>query len=217
MLTKLIILAISVLGVVLFLWGLVRILRRRVVSGSLQSLFGALLVALAMLSWSIALNLYTYHRLTQELPVATLRFEMRGPQAYQVYVTLPEQQESYRFELRGDEWQVDARVLKWTGLAAMLGLDTGYHLDRISGRYRNVQQARTLPHTVHSLYQERGLDIWQMARDYKSWIPWVDAIYGSATYMPMADRAEYAVTISTTGLLSRPTNDIAREAVQRWQ
>jgi hypothetical protein len=45
----------------------------------------------------------------------------------------------------------------------------------------------------------------------------VDAQYGSATYIPMADNATYYVTMSQTGLLARPANDEARTAIQGWK
>jgi hypothetical protein len=56
-----------------------------------------------------------------------------------------------------------------------------------------------------------------MAKKYKRWVPWVDALYGSATYMPMVDGASYTVSFSLTGLLARPSNDIARKAVSQWR
>lgn len=216
MLTKIIILVISLLGLVLLLAGLIKMFRRKVLGGSVQILFGLLLVAGAILSWSVALNLYSYQRFTGETSVVKLRFEARGPQAYRVYVIQPDQQ-SQSYDLRGDEWQVDARVLKWGGLATLLGFDTAFQLDRITGRYRDLQQERQLPHTVHSLYRPRGVDIWWLVREHQDWIPLVDAIYGSATYMPMVDRAEYAVTITTSGLIARPGNAIAKQAVERWR
>lgn len=216
MLTKIIILVISLLGLVLLLAGLIKMFRRKVLGGSLQVLFGLLMIAGAVVSWSVALNLYSYQRFTGETSVVKLRLEARGPQAYRVYVIQPDQQ-AQSFELRGDEWQIDARVLKWGGLATLLGFDTAFQLDRITGRYRDVQQERQLPHTVHSLYRQQGVDIWRLVREHQSWIPLVDAIYGSATYMPMVDRAEYAVTITTSGLIARPGNAVAKKAVERWR
>ena len=44
----------------------------------------------------------------------------------------------------------------------------------------------------------------------------LDAAYGSAVYLPMSDAARYQVSISRTGLVARPMNDSAREAVSRW-
>lgn len=216
MLTKIIILAISLLGLVLFLSGLARILRRKLLRGTLQGLGGLVLVGAAVLSWSVALNLYGYQRLTAERPVATLRFEALGPQRYKVYIIHPDQL-SQSYELRGDEWQVDARVLKWTGLATLLGMETAYQLDRITGRYRDLNQERQLPHSAYSLHETRGVDVWKLAREHGGWLPLVDAVYGSAAYMPMADRAEYNLRLTTSGLIARPDNDIAEQAVRRWR
>jgi hypothetical protein len=56
-----------------------------------------------------------------------------------------------------------------------------------------------------------------IARRYARWMPWVDALYGSATYMPMVDGASYTVSVSSTGLLARPSNDIASKAVGEWR
>ncbi|MBP1699063.1 MAG: hypothetical protein H6Q41_4251 [Deltaproteobacteria bacterium] len=120
-------------------------------------------------------------------------------------------------DLRGDEWQMDARVLKWRGMAILVGFDTLYRLDRLSGRYRDITQERTGLRTVHNLSEEQGLDLWMIARRYAHWIPWVDAVYGSATYMPMVGGASYTVSVSSTGLLSRPSNDIARKAIGEWR
>jgi hypothetical protein len=120
-------------------------------------------------------------------------------------------------DLRGDEWQIDARVLKWRGIAVLIGFDTLYRLDRLSGRYRNIVQEITGQRTVYSLSEEQGLDLWLIARRYALWIPWVDALYGSATYMPMVDGASYTISVSSTGLLARPSNDIASKAVGEWR
>jgi len=121
------------------------------------------------------------------------------------------------FDLRGDEWQLDARILKLHGIAFLFGFDTVYRLDRLSGRYRDITQERTAERTVYSLGEDRGLDLWAIVQRYGRWLPWIDAAYGSATYMPMVDRGIYNVTMSATGLLTRPTNDIARGEVRKWR
>jgi hypothetical protein len=44
----------------------------------------------------------------------------------------------------------------------------------------------------------------------------VDAVYGSATFLPMADKAAYAISASQTGLIARPLNEAARNAISGW-
>jgi hypothetical protein len=48
-------------------------------------------------------------------------------------------------------------------------------------------------------------------------MPIIDAVYGSATYLPMADGALYEVSLSHTGLLARPLNASAEEAINTWR
>jgi hypothetical protein len=214
-LVKVAIIVFAVLGVILFLLGIQRVWRRRVLTGSLEGLVGLLLLAIAALMVAISINLYTYDRLTHESTVAELRFQGIGPQHFLAYLTF--KNNAKILDLRGDEWQVDARVLKWHGTAVLIGFDTLYRLDRLSGRYWDLSQERTGPRTVHSLSEEPGLDLWMIVRRYARWIPWVDAVYGSATYMPMVDGAHYTVSVSSSGLLARPGNDIAHKAVGEWR
>jgi hypothetical protein len=212
---KVAIIVFAVLGVILFILGIQRVWRRRVLTGSLEGLVGLLLLAIAALMAAISINLYTYDRLTHESTIAEVSFQEIGPQHFLASIMF--KNNAKILDLRGDEWQIDARVLKWRGMAVLIGFDTLYRLDRLSGRYREITQERTGLRTVHSLSEEQGLDLWMIGRRYAHWIPWVDAVYGSATYMPMVDGASYTVSVSSTGLLARPRNDIARKAIGEWR
>jgi hypothetical protein len=212
---KVAIIFFALMGVILFILGIQRAWRRRVLTGSLEGVVGILLLAIAALMAAISINLYTYDRLTHESKIAEVRFQRVGPQHFLASMIF--KNSTKILDLHGDEWQVDARVLKWRGMALLLGFNTLYRLDRLSGRYRDITQERTELHTVHSLSEEKGLDLWMIGRRYAHWIPWVDAVYGSATYMPIVDGASFTVFVSSTGLLARPSNDIARKAIGEWR
>jgi len=212
---SIVITAVAVLGLLLAVLGLRRVWAHRLVLGSLEGLTGLLFLAVAALAAAIGLNLRTYDRLTHEIPVATVSFQALGEQRFSAVLSRATGTPLV-FDVHGDEWQLDARVLKWRGVATVLGLDTVYRLDRFSGRYRDVMQERERTRSVYGLGDGPGLDLWALAQRYPRWLPWVDAVYGSATYMPMVDGATYRVTASPTGLLARPVNDIARDAVRRW-
>src|SRR5260370_69241 len=64
--------------------------------------------------------------------------------------------------------------------------------------------------------QHLRIDPWDLAHRYRSWLPWLDAIYGSATFLPMADGALYEIKVSQSGLIARPLNQAARAAVGGW-
>ena len=162
-------------------------------------------------------NLRSYARLVYEEPVATVEFQERGPQRYLAVVTREPAGAQQTFELGGDEWQVDARVLKFTGLANLLGLRAQYRLERLSGRYLDIQRERTAPHSVYSLHEESALDLWNFAKAHPSWVPFVDGYYGSATYLPMAAGARYEVHMTPSGLIARPDNEAAKAASHAWR
>lgn len=196
--------------------GLVRLRRRQLVRGSLQSLSGCCLGLIAAVAFLVGLNLLTWQRFTAERPVAEIGFSQLGPQAFAVDLRFADGHER-RLQLHGDEWQLDARILKWKSFATLLGFDPLYRVERIEGRYENLAQAQSAQPSIVGLSDPRGIDLWKLARNEAGWLPFVDAVYGSATYLPMADGARYLVTISNTGLLARPANDAAYAAVRRWQ
>lgn len=205
----------GIAGLWLCVSGVGRIVRRKPVSGSTVSVCGALLVGLAAVGLGVAGNLYTYQRFTHEQPVAELRFQRIGEARFVARLREPSGEARY-WELAGDEWQLDARVLRWRGAATLMGLDPLYRLERLSGRYRDVALERSAARSVHALSEEAGVDLWRLAKRYRRWLPWVDATYGSATYLPMADEARYAVRLNASGLVARPVNAQGEEALRDW-
>jgi hypothetical protein len=207
-------LVVAIFGGLLLILACQRLLRARFLAAGGSALMGLLLLVSAGLFFVVSLNLHTYARLTYERPVAVLVFEQRSPQHFRATLTEMPGGEMQIFVLAGDEWQLDARVLKWKGWANLLGLDAQYRLERVSGRYRDLEQERHAERTVYGLSENPGVDLWRLSTEYPAWLPFVDAVYGSATYMPMADGARYEVSITQSGLIARPLNPAA-EAVTR--
>jgi hypothetical protein len=189
--------------------------RGRLASGLFRGLIGAVALLMAGAALLVSTSLRSYQRLSAEQPAGALQFTRIGSRQFNGVFTLPSG-DSTEFELRGDEWQVDARLLKWRGLADLLGFDAGYRLDRISGRYTNIDDERTQPRTVYALNPPARLDLWKLVHRYHAWVPWVDALYGSAAFLPMADGARYSLSVSPSGLIARPVNPAAAAAVGDW-
>ncbi len=217
--------AVGLLGLTLLFKGLGALFRGRFVGGLLGGGVGAALLAAATIASLLALDVQTYARLTYERPVATIRTRQLGPQYFEATVIQPGRGENLPaatnlYPLHGDEWRIEAQVLKWKPWANVLGLDAQYRLDRLSGRYRSIEQEINAERSVHPLsggdagpeWLPWRLDAWEMARRYRRYVDAVDTLYGGAAYMPMADGAQYEVWITQSGLIARPANDVAREA-----
>lgn len=181
-----------------------------------RMLYAGVFFLVVLVLAAVGANLRTYQRLTSEQAIATVTVRAVGERYYAV--ELESSDGGFRaLDLRGDEWQLDARVIKWTGIGVVLGLDTRWRLERLAGRYRDAALEREAPRTVHELGPPpEGLDLWTLAQAHPAWLPFVDATYGSATYLPLADGARYAVTVSSSGLVARPLNEPARRAIAVW-
>lgn len=207
---------IAALGVLMLGASASRLRRRRRFAALRAGTGGCLCLALAGLAGAILLNLHTYQRLSYEQPVAELHFVAVDDQHFQAALTTAD--DTLRLaNLYGDEWQLDARVLKWQPLANLFGFDALFRLERLSGRYRDIDQENSHQLAAVALNAgDPGLNAFSLAHRVPRWAGFVDAEYGSATYLPMADGAAYAVTLSQSGLVARPTNDAARAAMRRW-
>jgi hypothetical protein len=180
-------------------------------------LLGSVALVCALLAFTALLSawdLYSYRALLEETPVATVRFHQRGPQHYEASVTLGE--DSVQYELFGDQWQLDARIIKWGSAMARLGFDPVFRLERLSGRYQTLGDERSKPRSVHEIQTSEIFDLWQWLKRGESLLKFADAEYGSATYLPMSNGARYQITISSFGLLARPENREAEKAVEDW-
>lgn len=180
-----------------------------------SAVFCATTAALATAGVLLSVSYLGYQRLTAEQLVGVIEFSQLAPEEYVARLMIDGEIDRL-LTLRGDEWQLDARVVTWKPPATILGLEPVYQLERLSGRYSTVDRERSEPRTVHALAEERPLDLWSLARKFPKLTPGIDAYYGTATYLPMADGARFRVTLSRDALIARPLNDSARDAVGDW-
>ena len=159
-----------------------------------------------MLLGAITVGIHGYRAFTQEALAATIKTEPLGPHHFRATVTLPDSS-LHMFDLAGDAVYVDAHVLKWRPMGTLLGLETVYELDRIAGRYQTLGDEQTQQRTIYSLAANKPFDAFDLARRYWVLRPFVDAEYGSATFISATapGGGTYEVRVSTTGLLVRPS------------
>ncbi|HZH80366.1 MAG TPA: hypothetical protein VFD68_03610 [Gemmatimonadales bacterium] len=175
---------------------------RRWTGGAIRGLLGLLFFALAGLVATISVGLRGYRALTLEVLAATVTTEPVSPQRFRATIVFPDRRLAM-YELAGDAFYMDARILKWHPLANLVGLHTDFELDRVAGRYNSVSDERTKPHTTYELARPKLVDLFFLARR-RLLGPLVDAEYGSAAFVAAGGPAQYEVRVSTTGLLMRP-------------
>lgn len=199
-----------------FVFSMTRHIRRRRLVRATGSLAGGLVATvLGGASILLAFSYYGYGRLVDEQVVGKIEFSQSAPGEFTARLMIDGEPDRL-LELRGDEWQIDARVVLWKPPVTLLGLDPIYQLDRLSGRYSDIDDEMKEQRTVYALTEELTLDVWRVARQFPRLVPGVDAYYGTATYVPMADGARFEVTLSRDALIARPVNEAARKAVGDW-
>ncbi|QSP93776.1 multidrug transporter [Marinobacter salinisoli] len=205
--------ALAGLGAVLVIAGLTFFLRPRWLLAWLKGMavFGVMTVGAYLLV--IAFNLYSYQSLAGMQTVATVSTQEQGAQRWGVTFEARNAQPVVA-TLRGDQWQVDAKIIRFTGPLRWLGIGPAYRLERLGGRYTSLEQERDLPRSVIGLSDTVWADIWELDRQFD--LPFVEGVYGNATFMPMRDGAAFDVRLSGSGLVAVPVNEEARKAVQYW-
>ena len=113
-----------------------------------------------------------YRALTREDVAATVTTEPLGPHQFRATFVMADGTRA-RDDLRGDALYVNAHVVKWHPWANVLGLHTAYRLDRVAGRYENIDDERTKARTVYRLANDQPIDIFRLARRYTFLAPMV--------------------------------------------
>ena len=159
---------------------------------------------------------WSYQVFTHEDPILSMRFKQVGKQHYRAYIESPEPARG-EYVLYGDQWRVDARFVKMKYWANLLGMESRYAMDRLQGRYMNVEDENTLPHIAHQLTGE-GISYYALL----GLSPFVDTEYGTSTYRAIDDSKRFHVFKTPTGIMvrSEPLHPDARgswlEKVWRW-
>lgn len=183
---------------------------RRPGTGVVTTLVALVLAVSGLAAGTAAWAFASFRALTQETVAATIRIERPDPASptFLAHVLVVGGEER-TYRLAGDQVLVDAQIVKWHPWANALGLTTAYRLDRIAGRYRTVDDERTLPRAVESLSDDLPpmADRLFGAIAARPWLePLVDAQYGSGTFVTADAGRQIEVRVSTSGLLMRTSS-----------
>jgi len=214
-----------VVGGILLFTSLFMLIRRGGFRVLIRFIFPLVILIFSLLLILGGLDMLSYRQLLKESSIATIHFEKNSPQTFTAILITDDQRKHY-FQLKGDQWQIDARIIRWHPNLARMGFKTIYRMERISGRYQSIQQELHAERTVYpinlndnlsSSFSRFGVDMWAQVKQMPWLHRWVDASYGSATYVPLADGAVYDIKMGYSGLSAHPVNTVSRQAVKGWQ
>jgi len=192
----------AIIGIALAFSAFKALAGARVFGFAVRAILSVLLIIGAAGLTAIALGTQGMQALTSEQSAARIKVVPTGVQRYDATVTFADGRVQ-TYDLAGDDIYIDAHIVKWTPLGNMLGLQTSYRLDRISGRYRTIEQESMARRTIYSIGTPVLVDLVALGKRLPL-ADFFDAEYGSATYVPVAGPAELELVVSTSGLLLRP-------------
>ena len=166
-----------------------------------------LLAALGLAGLGGLLRQYAW--LLDDVPVATISLRSLAPQRFQATLRVGDEP-ARTLDLLGDQWQLDARVIRWTLPGQLAGIPPVYRFERLSGRYADPAQDQSGERSVHDLRGE--WDFWEFRQRWLADLPIADAQWGSAAYLPMLDGATYQVYVSPRGgLVAKPADAVTEK------
>lgn len=201
-------------GLAVVVGAVLALLRKRTRSREAALGLGLCLFFPGLIGLTLQQSLVGYVPLDPEQQVATIAFTQEAPKAFLASLQFADGTR-LPLQVRGDEWQIDARILTWKTWTHWLGMHPLYRFERLSGRYADIDDEREKPRSLHALYEQTD-GWWQDWIQHGRRIPGTDAYYGTAAYLPMADGAAYRISVSASGLVVRPDNPAAERAVDRW-
>ncbi len=178
-------------------------------------MLGGLVLAVGGLFGLVAYELYGFRALPEGEPLATVTFHSQGNGTFEAEIV--QDDERHLVLVEGDLWQLQLRALQWKGPASLIGLEPGYQLAQLSGRYMAVEQQALarLPNARLSPVPAE-LDLWQRLSLDGHDLLIVEPRLHRSERMPMADGARFTLSMAPTGLLIEPVNMQASDALARW-
>ena len=198
----------AVVGLAFLIAAFAAMRRVRLIRMSTRLVLAIALFAIAGFFAALTVGTQGYRALTREEVAAIVETQPLGPQRFRVRVRFPDGRVAAH-TLAGDELYVDAHILKWKPLANFLGLHTAFELDRVGGRYQQLNDEQNSPRTIYGLGNKKPVDMFNLRQRFTMLAPLLDAEYGSATFVAVEQPATLEVRVSTTGLLIRKVGSAA--------
>ena len=168
----------------------------------------------ALLMWSVIAGLDSYERVMPGQPIASLFVERTGSQSFRATLTRLPAGRVQVFELTGDQWRLEARTLDWQGLAAQIGLDRMYRLERLSTRANRPLSGPETAGSSFTLGTDAPNDLWARGRTSPAWMRYIHGGHADGPWRPLANGALFAIWLDGQALRVDSANEAAVTAMK---
>ncbi len=190
-------------GVLLIALSYQRHLHQRTMSALAHGIGGAGLFLSAVLLLALTLNFNTYDELTAEQPLAELSVEQTGPHTFGVSLMRIPAGDLQVFTLKGNHWQLEARVLNWHGWTRWLGLNANVRLEQLLS---SDQETAGKPQNSYVLNRTPGIRLVRLQQAYPELLDFLSSHTLLTEPMPLENGQRFHIYFSQGQLLARAIN-----------
>ena len=175
----------------------------------MKTLIRLVVVLSVVAALAVWVGLRSFRVFLEEELVAVVRCEPARPDAHYKFLLEVTQMEhgasaqQEKFPMTGDQWSIGGDLLKWKPWMTFLGVKPLHRLTRLSSLYNQAKDELEKPRSVYDLNGGTTL-FWRCLRRWGISLPFVDAVYGSAVYVPAQPGRRWGVYVTHSGYLIRP-------------
>ena len=169
-------------------------------------LFSKIIKTLGIISLLLILLVFFttigYKIVNQETKVATIHIIPNKTQEFTAVVNWVDGTRE-EFAVTGDQFYIDAKILKWNSWVSFLGVKTWYEFDRLGGRYISVEDEQNKPRSIYQLSEKKDFDLYLLRKQYTFLDFMVDAEYGSAAFFMADVKKNIDLYVARSGLTAK--------------
>ncbi|MFH1092625.1 MAG: hypothetical protein V1739_00560 [Candidatus Omnitrophota bacterium] len=103
------------------------------------------------------------------------------------------------FLFNADEWVIESRIVQWKSFFGITGARSYFQLERLSGRYLDIEKEKTMPRIVYALSSPDK--IWEVLYKFQKLIPFIEAVYGNSAFVRFEAGKKFHVYVTNSGLM----------------
>lgn len=197
---------VSLLTFFVLLLGAWIVVRRGWLGGFLVGLAGLSVLSVSAVLILVTVRLFSYDPLAEGMRVGTMNMVSQGPDSYRI--TLTQDRNLNRYDLVGDTWRANGRVLQVPAYLAFGPTREVFILRNVQGRFQDMEREfgadRDLPVTFTSHYEAMADDL--LARVFSHWDQ-------HTALLPVADEAIFHLELRASSLRLVAVNEPAEAAL----
>lgn len=116
------------------------------------------------------------------------------------------------FIFNADEWVIEGRIIQWRSFLGLFGVRSYYQIERLSGRYLNIEKEKKSPRLVYALY-DKADNFWYFLYKNQRFIPFVEAAYGNSAFIRYEPGKIFYVYVTHSGFMIK---DMSEPKKRSW-